>query len=70
VGGEVSGAILETNPQCRAGRIAEAFHAMKSLSVSTAEAEEDRHALRDAQEVLRSLEVQSRGRAAASPWLL
>ena len=63
-------AVLEINPQRRAGRIAEAFQAMNSLSVSAAMADEDKHALLDAQEVLRSLEVHSRARAAASPWLL
>ena len=63
-------ALLETNPAHRPSRIAEAFQAIKSLAASADGGELDMHALLDAEEVLRSLDIHSVTRAAASPWLL
>ena len=62
-------ALLETNPQRRIRRIAEAFQAI-DISSDTASAAEERHAIMDAKEVLRSLQTQSVSRQSTSPWLL
>jgi hypothetical protein len=62
-------ALLETNPQHRIGRIAEAFQAI-NISSDAASVAEERQAILDAVEVLRSLQAHSLSRRSASPWLL
>ena len=62
-------ALLETHPQRRIRRIAEAFQAI-SISSDVAHAAEERQAIRDAKEILRSLQAHSVSRQSTSPWLL
>jgi hypothetical protein len=59
-------ALLETNPQRRIGRIAEAIQAIQNSTHLA----EDSQAMREAKQILRSLREHSASRAAASPWLL